>query len=53
MINLADCVQKRLLIYEEGEQNPEYTRETGWSFDFNARLGFGAEAENLIDNLAD
>jgi len=43
----------RLLIYEEGEQNPEYTRETGWSFDFNARLGFGAEAENLIDSLAD
>jgi len=41
------------LIYEEGEQNPEYTRETGWSFDFNARLGFGAEAENLIDSLAD
>jgi UDP-2,3-diacylglucosamine pyrophosphatase LpxH len=43
----------RILIYEEGEQNPEYRRETGWSFDFNARLGFGDDAENLIDSLGD
>jgi len=43
----------RILIYEEGEQNPEYRRETGWSFDFNARLGFGDDTENLIDSLGD
>lgn len=43
----------RLLIYEECEQNPEYTRETGWSFDFNARLGFGADPDNLIDFFSD
>lgn len=39
----------RVLIYEDGEQNPEYTRETGWSFDFNARSGFGADPNNLVD----
>jgi hypothetical protein len=43
----------RILIYEEGEQNPEYRRETGWSFDFNARLGFGDDVENSIDSLGD
>lgn len=43
----------RLLIYEDGEQNPEYTRETGWSFDFNSRLGFGAGTEDLIDGPGD
>lgn len=43
----------RILIYEEGEQNPEYTRETGWSFDFNARSGFGADPNNLVDFFSD
>jgi len=32
----------RVLIFAHGEQNPEYDRETGWSFDFTTRLGFGA-----------
>lgn len=41
--------KSRVLIYEDGEQNPEYTRETGWSFDFNARSGFGADPNNLVD----
>lgn len=43
----------RVLVYEDGEQNPEYTRETGWSFDFNARSGFGADPNNLIDFFSD
>jgi len=32
----------RVLIFEQGERNPEYNRETGWSFDFTTRHGFGA-----------
>lgn len=32
----------RILIFEEGEKNPEYFRDTGWSFDFNARYAFGS-----------
>ncbi len=32
----------RVLIFKHGEQNPEYNRETGWSFDFTTRHGFGA-----------
>ncbi len=43
----------RVLIYEKGEQNPEYTRETGWSFDFNARIGYGADPNNSIDFMSD
>ena len=32
----------RVLIFTQGERNPEYNRATGWSFDFTARHGFGA-----------
>jgi len=32
----------RVLIFKRGEHNPEYNRETGWSFDFTTRFGFGA-----------
>lgn len=32
----------RVLIFKHGEHNPEYNRETGWSFDFTTRFGFGA-----------
>ena len=32
----------RVLLFNQGEQNPEYNRNTGWSFDFTARHGFGA-----------
>lgn len=35
----------RVLIFERGEQNQEYTRETGWSFDFTAKYGFGSEPD--------
>ncbi len=35
----------RILIFEKGETNPEYTRETGWSFDFTAKYGYGTEPE--------
>ncbi len=34
----------RVLIYGPGEKNPEYTRETGWSFDYSSRFGYGSEA---------
>ena len=33
----------RVLIFEPGERNPEYVRPTGWSFDFTAKYGYGAE----------
>jgi len=33
----------QLVIFEPGEQNPEYFRETGWSFDFISKIGFGSE----------
>lgn len=33
----------RVLIFEPGEHNPEYSRPTGWSFDFTAKFGFGSE----------
>ncbi len=32
----------RVLIFKQDERNPEYNRETGWSFDFTTRYGFGA-----------
>lgn len=32
----------RVLIFTEKERNPEYSRETGWSFDFTARFGYGS-----------
>jgi len=35
----------RILIFEPGEHNPEYTRETGWSFDFTAKFAYGSEPE--------
>jgi hypothetical protein len=35
----------RVLIFEPGEHNPEYTRETGWSFDFTAKFAYGSEPE--------
>lgn len=41
----------RVLIFKDGEHNPEYKRPTGWSFDFTARHGFGAtppEQKNLF-----
>jgi UDP-2,3-diacylglucosamine pyrophosphatase LpxH len=34
----------RVVIFSKGETNPEYGKETGWSFDFVSRFGFGAEA---------
>ncbi len=33
----------RVLIYGPGEKNPEYTRETGWSFDYSSNFGYGSE----------
>lgn len=33
----------RVLIFKHGEHNPEYSRATGWSFDFTARHGYGAQ----------
>jgi len=33
----------RVLIYGPGEKNPEYTRETGWSFDYSTEFGYGSE----------
>ncbi|HOT25081.1 MAG: hypothetical protein GX415_06560 [Chloroflexi bacterium] len=33
----------RVLIYGPGERNPEYTRETGWSFDYSTKFGYGSE----------
>jgi len=41
----------RVLIFKHGEHNPEYNRETGWSFDFTARHGFGAQPPEY-DHLA-
>jgi len=35
----------RVMIFNPNEQNPEYNRQTGWSFDFNARFGFGSNVE--------
>ena len=32
----------RVMIFNQFERNPEYSRETGWSFDFTARHGFGS-----------
>lgn len=32
----------RVLIFDETERNPEYTRQTNWSFDFTARFGYGS-----------
>lgn len=32
----------RVLVFDNGERNPEYNRSTGWSFDFLTRHGFGA-----------
>ncbi len=35
----------RVMIFNPKERNPEYNRQTGWSFDFNARFGYGATLE--------
>ncbi len=35
----------RVLIFNQNERNPEYDRQTGWSFDFNTRFGFGSTLE--------
>ena len=35
----------RVLIFDQKERNPEYNRQTGWSFDFNARYGYGSILE--------
>lgn len=35
----------RVLIFSPRERNPEYVRETGWSFDFTSRYGFGDPKE--------
>jgi UDP-2,3-diacylglucosamine pyrophosphatase LpxH len=39
----------RVLIFKQGERNPEYDRETGWSFDFTTRYGFGASPAEKQD----
>ena len=42
----------RVLIFNHGEHNPEYNRETGWSFDFTTRHGYGAlppEKKNSLE----
>ena len=39
----------RVLIFRHGERNPEYDRETGWSFDFTTRFGFGAPLPDQQD----
>ncbi len=41
----------RVLIFKQGERNPEYNRPTGWSFDFTARHGFGAMPPEQSDSL--
>jgi hypothetical protein len=35
----------RVMIFNQNERNPEYDRPTGWSFDFNARFGYGSNLE--------
>ena len=35
----------RVMIFNPNERNPEYNRQTGWSFDFNARFGYGSTLE--------
>lgn len=35
----------RVMIFNQNERNPEYDRPTGWSFDFNARFGYGSSLE--------
>jgi len=35
----------RVMIFSQKERNPEYDRETGWSFDFTARFGYGSSLE--------
>ncbi|MDD2521272.1 MAG: metallophosphoesterase [Anaerolineaceae bacterium] len=35
----------RVLIFNKNERNPEYDRETSWSFDFNNRFGYGSTLE--------
>jgi len=39
----------RVLIFKQDEHNPEYNRETGWSFDFTTRYGFGANPAEQLD----
>ena len=38
----------RVMVFGRYERNPEYTRQTGWSFDFNARYAFGALSDEGI-----
>jgi len=38
----------RVLIFTKEEHNPDYARETGWSFDFNARYAYGSVIDETI-----
>lgn len=42
--------KSRVLIFEPGERNPDYSRDTGWSFDFFAKFSFGAKPEDDISS---
>jgi UDP-2,3-diacylglucosamine pyrophosphatase LpxH len=40
----------RVMVFGRYERNPEYARQTGWSFDFNARYAFGSirDEEDIV-----
>lgn len=38
----------RVMIFTQNERNPDYARQTGWSFDFNARYAFGSIMDETI-----
>lgn len=38
----------RVMVFGRNERNPDYARETGWSFDFNARYAFGSIVDEAI-----
>ncbi len=35
----------RVMIFNKNERNPEYDSQTGWSFDFTSRFGYGSNVE--------
>ncbi|MEL7626062.1 MAG: metallophosphoesterase [Anaerolineaceae bacterium] len=35
----------RVMIFKKDERNPEYDRQTSWSFDFTNRFGYGTTTE--------
>lgn len=35
--------KSRVLVFAKGERDPEYSRQTGWSFDFFSKFAYGSE----------